>query len=169
MDIYATHAGMKSFYFCTIKLSREKTSQVKMGNLKHQAGSTCDIEACTWDPKHPIWCSTTSAPFFQNGLPHPSPSLDRGHEPGGLCFVLPKEARPPLSPRDPEVNWTHLARPRPIQLWSFAWDKNISQEQGSLQARGWEDTHTHVHRQRTRSESEAHLCYVVFSQCSMTL
>lgn len=36
----------------------------EMQNLKQHAGSTYDIQACTWDPKHPLWCSKHFCPFF---------------------------------------------------------------------------------------------------------
>lgn len=107
--------------------------------------------------------------FSHNGLPHLSPSHMRGHEPGGLCFVLPIEARPPLSQHDPEVNWTHLAWPQPIQMWSFTQDKNISQELVSLQARGWEDTDNgHSDSESKSILNWGFLCMFFFfiSQCS---
>lgn len=133
--------------------------------LKHQVGSICDIQAFISNPKHPVGCIMQHhfCLFLQNGLLDPSPSHYRGHEPGGPCFVLPKEAWPPLSLFDPGVNWIHLAQPRPIQLWNSVGQKHLTRARIT-----WGEGvggHTHAHTQRTCSvmfHSQKLICVALF-------
>ncbi len=158
-----------------MKLSKEKTPLIK-----HAIWNSMLVALITFKPVLEIRNfpsdAATLLPLFSKMAHHiQAPPTTGAMSLGVSVFVLPKEARPPLSLCDPEVNWTHLARPRPIQLWSFTWDKNISQEQGTLRTGGGKThthSHAHAHMQRTHSavsESWANLFYIVFSQWSKTI
>lgn len=68
-----------------------------------------------------------------------APPTTIGSEPGGLrfCSSPPKSSVRHCVHVTPEVNQTHLRRPRPIHLWSLALWENISSGQGSLGVREW--------------------------------
>lgn len=73
---------MKSFL---LFLCWKDTIQVKWATSEMVV---CVNQACTWDPKHPFWCSTTSF-SKKKGLPHVQALPTTGVVSPGVCFCSP--------------------------------------------------------------------------------